>query len=177
MQYVLTEVERMDEQTVEDIEQEAIARVNSWLNENTGEYSGGWSDWSMVGGRWADVPILIYSDENACEFLEALDLIDLKQLSRFNEYFSEFDFPTINSVMVKFGSGQEVEYPEMHQANLYSLTSALKILQGYWTVDSGYYDTIDWTPRTKHLRARLKQAIDNKDTTMIQCLVPVDFHF
>ena len=175
MQYLLTEVERMDDQTTEDIEMEAIARVNSWLNDNTDE--SGWSDWSIVGGRYEEIPILIYSDENACEFLEALDMIDLKQVAQFNEYFAEFDFPTINSLMVKYGNGEDIEYREIHQANLYSLTSALKILQGYWNWSSVFYDTVDWTPKTKHLRARLKQAIDNNDTTMIHCLVPVDFHF
>jgi hypothetical protein len=177
MQYILTEVERMDEQTIEDVEQEAIGQVNSWLNENTGEYSGGWSDWAMVGGRYENVPILVYSDENSCEFLEALDLIDNKQISQFNEYFSEFDFPTVNSLMIKFAAGEPVEYPEMAQANLFSLTSAVNILKGHWTWDSAYYDTIDWTPKTKHLRARLLNAIDKNDNAMLYCLVPVDFHF
>ena len=177
MQYILTEVERMDEQTTEDIEQEAIVQVNSWLDYNTGEYSSGWSDYATVGARWADVPILIYSDENACQFLEALDLIDLKQLSLFNEYFAEFDFPSISSVMTKYSNGEEIDHQELYEANVSSLTSALKIMRGYWTWDSGYYDTIDWTPKTKHFRERLQKAIDNNDTTMIYCLVPVDFHF
>lgn len=179
MQYLLTEVERMDEQTVEDIEQEAISHVNAWLDlEADGNgFVGGWSDGCSVGGRWANVPILIYSDENACEFLEALDIIDLKQRSQFNEYFAEFDFPTINSVMTKYSSGEDVEYREIIEANVSSLSGALKIMNGYWNWDSGYYDTIDYTIKTGALRARLKQAIDNKDTTMIQCLVPVDFHF
>lgn len=179
MQYLLTEVERMDEQTTEDIEQEAIGHVNAWLDMQAdgNGFVGDWSDGCAVGGRWKDVPILIYSDENACEFLEALDMIDLKQVAQFNEYFAEFDFPTINSLMVKFGNGEEIEYPEMHQANLYSLTSALKIMQGYWNWDSAYYDTVDWSPKTKHLRARIKQAIDKNDNAMLYCLVPVDFHF
>ena len=177
MQYIATMVET-DDLSREVIEDYARESVNSWLNDNVGEYNrGSWSDWASVGGRWENIPILIYSDENACEFLEALDLIDLKQISQFNEYFAEFDFPTINSLMIKFGNGETVSHSEMYHANLYSFTSALKIMQGYWNWDSGYYDTINDTIDTDYLRKTLTPTLDKPSEDIVYCLVPVDFHF
>lgn len=179
MQYLATELElELDEEyTDEDIADMARDQVRSWLDSEADEsgFVGGWSDWNEVGGRWSNVPVLIYNDENACEFLEALDLIDLKQLSQFNEYFAEFDFPTINSLMVKYGRGEEVDYQEFYEANVSSLTSALKIMRGYWNWDSGFFDTEDCTVKTSALRGKV--GIDKKQYRSVYCLVPVDFHF
>jgi len=179
MQYLATELELdLDEQhTDEELADMARDQVGEWLNHEAdgSGFVGGWSDWYQVGGRWEDVPVLIYNDDNACSFLEALDLIDQKQLAQFNEYFSEFDFPTINAVMTKYGSGEDVDYREIYEANVTSLSSALKIMRGYWNWDSGFLDTKIGTVNTTYLRKNL--GIDNKQYRSVYCLVPVDFHF
>ena len=179
MQYLATELElELDEEyTEEQLIDIARDEVGEWLNfeSNDSGFVGGWSDWYQVGGRWADVPVLIYNDDNACSFLEALDLIDLKQIAQFNEYFAEFDFPTVNAVMTKYSSGEEVEYREIIEANISSLTGALKIMRGYWNWDSGFFDTEDCTTSTAPLRKKL--GIDKTQYRSVYCLVPVDFHF
>jgi len=179
MQYLATELQLDLEEEYTDEELTALAQeqVGEWLNqEATSEgFIGGWSDWYAVGGRWEDVPVLIYNDDNACEFLEALDLIDLKQLAQFNEYFSEFDFPTINTVMTKYGNGEDVNYGEMVEANVTSLSSALRIMRGHWDWDSGFMDTENGTVKTTYLRKNL--GIDKTQYRSVYCLVPVDFHF
>jgi hypothetical protein len=179
LQYLATELELdlEDEYTDEELKALAKDQVSEWLNnEATSEgFVGDWSDWYAVSGRYEDVPILIYNDDNACEFLEALDLIDLKQLEQFNEYFSEFDFPTVNAVMTKYGNGEDIDYREIYEANITSLSSALKIMRGYWNWDSGFFDTQDCTVKTSYLRKKL--GIDKTAYRSVYCLVPVDFHF
>jgi hypothetical protein len=179
MQYLATELELdLDEQhTDEELADMARDQVESWLaiEADGNGFIGGWSDWNQVGGRWSEVPILIYNDDNACSFLEALDEIDQRQLAQFNEYFTEFDFPTINAVMTKYSNGKNVDYREIYEANITSLSSALKIMRGYWNWDSGYMDTSDCTVKTSYLRKKL--GIDNKQYRSVYCLVPVDFHF
>jgi len=179
MQYLATELElELDEEyTEEDLVDIARDQVREWLNMEADDsgFVGGWSDWHEVGGRWSNVPVLIYNDDNACSFLEALDILDLKQVTQFNEYFAEFDFPTINSLMVKYGSGEPIEYREIYEANVSSLTGALKIMRGYWNWDSGFFDTQDCTTSTAPLRKKL--AIDKTQYRSVYCLVPVDFHF
>lgn len=179
MQYLATELELdlNEEYTDEELTALAQEQVGSWLDmEANGDgFIGGWSDWYAVGGRWSDVPVLIYNDDNACSFLEALDNIDKYQLDEFNKYFSEFDFPTINTLMTKYGSGEDIDYREIYEANVYSLTLALKIMRGYWNHDSGFMDTQDCTVKTSYLRKKL--GIDNKQYRSVYCLVPVDFHF
>lgn len=179
MQYLATELQLdLDEEyTDEELTALAQSQVDVWLSleADSNGFIGDWSDWYQVGGRWSDVPVLIYNDDNACSFLEALDMIDQKQLAQFNEYFSEFDFPTINAVMTKYSNGEDVEYPEIHEANIPSLSGALKIMRGYWNWDSGYMDTIDCTVKTSYLRKNL--GIDKTAYRSVYCLVPVDFHF
>jgi hypothetical protein len=179
MQYLATELELdlEDDTPDEELQELAQAQVSDWLNmEATDEgFVGGWSDWNQVGGRWDGVPVLIYNDDNACSFLEALDNIDKRQLDQFNEYFAEFDFPTINSVMTKYSKGEEVDYQELYVANVSSLSSALKIMRGYWNWDSGFFDTQGYTTKTSALREKL--GIDKTQYRSVYCLVPVDFHF
>ena len=179
LQYLATELELdlEDEYTDEELRALAQEEVGEWLNfEADGNgFIGGWSDWYQVGGRYEDVPILIYNDDNACEFLEALDIIDQKQLAQFNEYFTEFDFPTVNAVMTKYSNGEDVEYREIYEANITSLSCALKIMRGYWNWDSGFFDTEDCTIKTSALRKKL--GIDKTAYRSVYCLVPVDFHF
>jgi len=179
MQYLATELELdlEDEYTDEELTALAQEQVGDWLNmEANGDgFIGGWSDWYQVGGRWSDVPVLIYNDENACSFLEALDNIDKQQLDEFNKYFAEFDFPTINTVMTKYSNGEDVDYREIYEANIGGLSGALKIMRGYWNWDSGYMDTQDCTVKTSALRKKL--GIDKTQYRSVYCLVPVDFHF
>jgi hypothetical protein len=179
MQYLSTELQLdlNEEYTDEELSALAQDQVGEWLNmEADGNgFIGGWSDWYAVGGRYEDVPILIYNDDNACSFLEALDLIDQRQLGQFNEYFGEFDFPTINTLMTKYGNGEDIDYREIYEANVTSLSSALKIMRGYWNWDSGFMDTENCTVKTTYLRKKL--GIDNKQYRSVYCLVPVDFHF
>ena len=179
MQYVATLVELDEPTDLDEVRAIAKDQVGDWLNEWSDEngFVGGWSDWSMVGGRWDEVPILVYTDENACEFLEALDMVDLSQRSIFNEYLAEFDYPTINSLMTKFGAGEEVNNKDIYEANVYSLYQALRILKGYWSYDSKFFDSINDTPQTSYLRKNLLETIDNPDPLVLYCLVPVDFHF
>lgn len=179
MQYLATELELdlEDEYTDEELTALAQNQVGEWLNqEATSEgFIGDWSDWYAVGGRWENVPVLIYNDENACSFLEALDNIDKNQLDEFNKYFSEFDFPTINTLMTKYGNGDTLEFGEIYEANVNSLALALKIMRGYWNWDSGFFDTVDCTVKTEYLRKKL--GIDKTQYRSVYCLVPVDFHF
>ncbi|NBW16743.1 MAG: hypothetical protein EBR82_53075 [Caulobacteraceae bacterium] len=179
MQYLATELELdlEDDTPDEELQELAQAQVSEWLNfeSNDSGFVGGWSDWYQVGGRWADMPVLIYNDDNACSFLSALDEIDKRQLDQFNEYFAEFDFPTVNAVMTKYSNGEEVEYREIYEANVSSLSSALKIMRGYWNWDSGFFDTQDCTVKTAPLRKKL--GIDKTQYRSVYCLVPVDFHF
>jgi hypothetical protein len=179
MQYLATELELDLEEEYTEQELSALAQeqVGTWLNqEETSEgFVGDWSDWYAVGGRWSEVPVLIYNDDNACSFLEALDMIDKKQLDQFNEYFSEFDFPTVNAVMTKYSNGDTLDFGEIYEANIPSLASALKIMRGYWNWDSGYMDTTDSTVKTQYLRKKL--GIDKTQYRSVYCLVPVDFHF
>lgn len=179
MQYLATELELdlEDEYTDEELRALAQDQVGEWLNHEAdgSGFVGGWSDWYQVGGRYEDVPILIYNDDNACEFLEALDMIDQRQMAQFNEYFSEFDFPTVNAVMTKYSNGEDVDYREIYEANITSLSSAIKIMRGYWNWDSGFIDTESSSPKTHYLRKKL--GIDNKQYRSVYCLVPVDFHF
>ncbi len=179
MQYLATELELDLEEEYTEQELTALAQeqVGGWLDmEANGDgFIGGWSDWYAVGGRWSDVPVLIYNDENACSFLEVLDLIDQRQLGQFNEYFAEFDFPTINAVMSKYGNGEDIDYREIYEANITSLSSALKIMRGYWNWDSGFIDTESSSPKTHYLRKKL--GIDKTQYRSVYCLVPVDFHF
>lgn len=181
MQYLSTELQLDPNEEYTDNELKALAQeqVGAWLDmEATGDgFIGNWSDWYAVGGRWSDVPVLIYNDDNACSFLEALDVIDQKQLGQFNEYFSEFDFPTINAVMTKYSNGEDVDYREIYEANISSLSSALKIMRGYWNYDSGFVDTDNSTVKTEYLRKKLLNAIDKPQYRSVYCLVPVDFHF
>ena len=179
MQYLATELQLdlNEEYTDEELKALAQEQVGEWLNMEATEegFVGGWSDWYAVGGRWENVPVLIYNDDNACSFLEALDMIDQRQLEQFNEYFSEFDFPTINAVMTKYSNGDDIDYREIYEANINSLSGALKIMRGYWNWDSGFVDTSDNTVKTSYLRKKL--GIDNKQYRSVYCLVPVDFHF
>jgi hypothetical protein len=179
MQYLATELELdlEEEYTDEELRDLAQSQVGEWLNhEATSEgFIGGWSDWYSVGGRWEDVPVLIYNDDNACSFLEALDEIDKYQLDEFNKYFAEFDFPTINTIMTKYSNGDTLEFGEIYEANIPSLSGALKIMRGYWNWDSGFFDTGDCTVKTSYLREKL--GIDKTQYRSVYCLVPVDFHF
>lgn len=179
MQYLTTELNiGLDENpTEEQLKDLARYQVGNWLNiEADGNgFIGGWSDWYAVGGRWEDVPIEIYNDDNACSFLEKLDSIDKNQLDGFNKYFSEFDFPTINAVMTKYSNGEDVDYREIYEANINSLSGALKIMRGYWNWDSGFFDTDNCTVKTSYLREQL--GIDKTQYRSVYCLVPVDFHF
>jgi hypothetical protein len=179
MQYLATELELdlQDEYTDEELKALAQDQVGEWLNNEAdgSGFVGGWADWYQVGGRWEDVPVLIYNDDNACSFLEALDEIDKYQLDEFNKYFAEFDFPTINTLMTKYGNGEDVDYREIYEANITSLSSALKIMRGYWNWDSGYLDTGISTVKTSALRKNL--GIDKTQYRSVYCLVPVDFHF
>ena len=179
MQYLATELELdlEDEYTDEELRALAQEQVGEWLNHEAdgSGFIGGWSDWYQVGGRWSEVPVLIYNDDNACSFLEALDEIDKCQLDEFNKYFSEFDFPTINAVMTKYSNGDTLEFGEIYEANIPSLSGALKIMRGYWNWDSGYMDTVDCTVKTSYLREKL--GIDKTQYRSVYCLVPVDFHF
>jgi hypothetical protein len=179
MQYLATELELdLDEQhTDEELADMARDQVESWLaiEADGNGFIGGWSDWNQVGGRWEDVPVLIYNDDNACSFLEALDEIDQRQLAQFNEYFTEFDFPTVNAVMTKYSNGEDVDYREIYEANITSLSSAIKIMRGYWNWDSGFIDTESSSPKTHYLRKKL--GIDKTQYRSVYCLVPVDFHF
>ncbi len=179
MQYLATELELDLEEEYTDEELTALAQeqVQGWLDmEANGDgFIGGWSDWYVVGGRWEDVPIEIYNDDNACSFLEALDRIDRNQLDEFNKYFSEFDFPTINTLMTKYGNGEDIDYREIYEANITSLSSAIKIMRGYWNWDSGFIDTESSSPKTHYLRKNL--GIDKTQYRSVYCLVPVDFHF
>jgi hypothetical protein len=179
MQYLATELELDLEEEYTEQELSALAQeqVGSWLDmEATSEgFIGGWSDWYAVGGRWSEVPVLIYNDDNACSFLEALDEIDKYQLDEFNKYFAEFDFPTINTIMTKYSNGDALEFGEIYESNIPSLSSALKIMRGYWNYDSGFFDTSDCTVKTSYLRKKL--GIDKTAYRSVYCLVPVDFHF
>ena len=179
MQYLATELELDLEDEYTDRELIALAKeqVDGWLSmEANGDgFIGGWADYFVVGGRYENVPVEIYNDDNACSFLEALDLIDQKQLGQFNEYFSEFDFPTINAVMTKYSNGEDVNYGEIIEANVNSLAGALKIMRGYWNWDSGFFDTNVGTVKTSYLRKNL--GIDKTQYRSVYCLVPVDFHF
>jgi len=179
MQYLATELELELDEEYTDQQLIALAQeeVREWLlhESDSNGFIGGWSDWHEVGGRWSEVPVLIYNDDNACSFLEALDLIDQKQLAQFNEYFAEFDFPTINAIMTKYSNGDTLEFGEIYEANVSSLSSALKIMRGYWNWDSGFFDTEDCTVKTSYLRKKL--GIDKTAYRSVYCLVPVDFHF
>ena len=179
MQYLATELELDLEEEYTDEELTALAQeqVGLWLDsEATSEgFIGGWSDWYAVGGRWSEVPVQIYNDDNACSFLEALDEIDKYQLDEFNKYFGEFDFPTVNTLMTKYGNGEDIDYREIYEANITSLSSALKIMRGYWNWDSGFFDTVSGTVKTNYLRKNL--GIDKTQYRSVYCLVPVDFHF
>ena len=179
MQYLATELQLDLEEEYTDEELTALAQdqVGEWLNmEANGDgFIGGWSDWYAVGGRWSDVPVQIYNDDNACSFLEILDNIDKQQLDEFNKYFAEFDFPTINTVMTKYSNGEDIDYREIYEANITSLSSALKIMRGYWNYDSGFFDTVSGTVKTNYLRKNL--GIDKTQYRSVYCLVPVDFHF
>jgi hypothetical protein len=181
MQYLATELQLdlNEEYTDEELSALAQEQVGDWLNmEANGDgFIGGWSDWYSVGGRWSDVPVEIYNDDNACSFLEILDNIDKNQLDEFNKYFSEFDFPTINTVMTKYSNGEDVDYREIYEANIGGLSGALKIMRGYWNYDSGFFDTSDCTVKTYYLRKKLLNAIDKPQYRSVYCLVPVDFHF
>jgi hypothetical protein len=77
--------------------------------------------------------------------------------------------------MTRYGNGEDVNYGEMIEANVSSLSSALKIMRGYWNYDSGFFDTQDCTVKTSALRKKL--GIDSKQYRSVYCLVPVDFHF
>ena len=179
MQYLATELQLdlNEEYTDEELKALAQEQVGEWLNMEATEegFVGGWSDWYAVGGRWENVPVLIYNDDNACSFLEALDMIDQRQLEQFNEYFSEFDFPTINAVMTKYSNGEDIDYREIYEANITSLSGALKIMRGYWNWDSGFMDTMSCSVKTEYLREKL--GIDKTQYRSVYCLVPVDFHF
>ena len=179
MQYVATLVELDEPTDLDEVRAIAKDQVGGWLNEWSDEngFVGGWSDWAMVGGRWEDVPVLVYTDETACEFLEALDMVDLSQRSVFNEYLAEFDYPTVHNLMTKYGAGEEINNKDIYEANVYSLYQALRILKGYWSYDSKFFDSINDTPQTSYLRNTLLKGIDKPDPLVLYCLVPVDFHF
>jgi len=76
MQYLAVELELdlEDDTPDEELQELAQAQVSDWLNmEATDEgFVGGWSDWNQVGGRWANVPVLIYNDDNACSFTRSI---------------------------------------------------------------------------------------------------------
>jgi hypothetical protein len=179
MQYVATLVELDEPTDLDEVKEIAKAQVADWLNEWSDEngFVGGWSDWSMVGGRWDEVPILAYTDDTACEFLEALDMVDKVQRDGFNEYLAEFDYPTIHSLMTRYGAGEQLDNGDIYKANVYSLYQALRILKGYWSYDSKFFDSINNTPQTNYLRKTLLETIDKPDPLVVYCLVPVDFHF
>ena len=179
MQYLATELQlELDEEyTDEELRDLAQSQVGEWLNHeaDSNGFIGDWSDWYQVGGRWSEVPVQIYNDDNACSFLEALDEIDKYQLDEFNKYFAEFDFPTINTIMTKYSNGDTLDFGEIYEANIPSLSGALKIMRGYWNWDSGFFDTGDCTVKTSYLRKKL--GIDKTQYRSVYCLVPVDFHF
>ena len=179
LQYLATELELdlEDEYTDEELRALAQDQVGEWLNmEANGDgFIGGWSDWFAVGGRWAELPVEIYNDDNACSFLSILEDIEKRQLDEFNKYFSEFDFPTINTLMTKYSNGESVSEIDIYQASVGSLGSALKIMRGYWNWDSGFFDTTMGTVKTEYLRKNL--GIDKTQYRSVYCLVPVDFHF
>lgn len=179
MQYLATELQLDLEEEYTDSELTALAQsqVGEWLSSeaDSNGFIGDWSDWYAVGGRWENVPVEIYNGDNACSFLETLDGIDQRQLGQFNEYFGEFDFPTINTLMTKYSSGQDVHYSEIYEANVNSLAGALKIMRGYWNWDSAFFDTDNGTVKTQYLRDKL--GIDKTQYRSVYCLVPVDFHF
>lgn len=178
MQYLATELQLDLEEEYTDEELRALAQeeVGIWLDNNANENGYlEWSDWYAVGGRWSHIPVEIYNDDNACSFLSKLEDIEKRQLDQFNEYFGEFDFPTINTLMTKYSSGQTVDYREIYEANVNSLEGALKIMRGYWTWDSGFLDTTGGSPKTDYLREKL--GIDKTQYRSVYCLVPVDFHF
>lgn len=189
LQYVATIVDNGIELDEQELKQEAFQAVKTTLESTlTEEGSTQWYDWFTVGGgRWHskndenswhtpedETDVIVCSEASMPRVLELLDNIDKRQLDEFNKLFGEFDFPTINSLFIKFGSGQPVSFEERWQANLYSLSFALDIISGKWTWNSGFLDLDGWNVDTKHIRQML--GIDKSQFSGVYCLVPVDFH-
>ena len=191
LQYIATIVDTDGmELTEQEIKEQAFSAVKRTLEDTMTEYgSVYWYDWFIVGGgRWHsksdendvwhtpedETDVIVCSEANMPRVLELLDNIDKKQIDEFNTLFGEFDFPTINSLFVKFGKGEPVSYEERWLANVYSLKFALDMFTGKWNWNSGFLDLDGWNTDTQHIRQML--GIDKSQFSGVYCLVPVDFH-
>ena len=90
-----------------------------------------------------------------------------------NRYLEQINFDKFQSDMVDYISNSGIPSNERFDLNSYYFKKAGDMLMDYYTPDSYFYDLVEYTAHMGYLQERL----DNPDTSMLQFLVPVDFHY
>lgn len=169
--------------TAED-KQDAYSKVVTYLEPSDEGYrQADWSDWHVVGGgRWnskgsqydnSDSDVISYSEDKD-KFDEAIAGVRKSRINEMNRLMEHVNTDKFISDMVDYiSNGGEIEQKQRYDLNSYYVKSAAKLLQGYWTPDSYFYDMDEHVGSFDYLKERL----DNPDTAAKQYLVPVDFHF
>jgi hypothetical protein len=173
-----------------DSKQQAFDKVVVALSREDGYTPADWSDWHVVGGgRWSsnankennlmagynDDPtdVLGFSEDKE-KFQEALVSVGKFKAHAMSRAIKEFKPDKFISDMVDYASeGGRLEYNGDTIMNAYTIKEAAEMLMGGWTPDSGFYDLEENIAEATYLKERL----DKPEQSVLQYLVPVDFHF
>ena len=163
-----------------DNAQEAFDIVESRLSSEDGEKFVEWSDWHVVGGgRWSQSQYEDSSDTiisyatDPTGFTKAIEDVRKWRIDEMNRYLEQINFDKFQSDMVDYISNSGIPSNERFDLNSYYFKKAGDMLMDYYTPDSYFYDLVEYTAHMGYLQERL----DNPDTSMLQFLVPVDFHY
>lgn len=159
-----------------DDREEAIALAEAFANEQS------WSDWNQI--HIDDVESVISYKDNPTKFVEqkeqackwtqetitqAVELygdISLRELLTNPKY----DFSSFNQPVNELTKEQRDKYLEESLA-VFKATRAFEVLNGRYTSDVMFYDTIEYTANPKWVNERVGSNPDR------QWIVIVDYHF
>jgi hypothetical protein len=169
---------------VSESPEQAYYDVKSKFDEmySESEGLGGWSDWYVVGGgRWNSNPANQYEDSwnDVVAFSNAPDKFRSivqnaletrsEEMGRIRERLELDRFISLVDTFIESkGSMSDEDRFDMVP---YYVSSAAKMLNGYWNQDSYFFDLANFTTTPKYMLDSLDKGIEN------WYLVPVDFHF
>lgn len=173
----------------EDV-QEAFDYVESELSDE-GENFADWSDWYVVGGgRWnvkegdkweeaykvGKTNMVISYAENPDLFRQTLADIRKSRMNALRSSMDNINLDKFTSDMVDYisNSGSLPEDVRYGDLNSYYILSAIKMIRGYYTPNSYFYDLVSYNGDCIDY---VEQRIDNPEVSKLQYLVPVDFHY
>jgi hypothetical protein len=173
LQYIAVEVEDQ----LEDPQQEAMQKVESFLQSEMGgnEYAtNSWYDWFIIGGGrfvegdpYASSPNHIVPSTNKDVFVQTITDCLTSRKREFTDYRASFDKSEIdlNAKLDSYTGVMDYSF------DLYPLAKMIDMLQGQWDYNSYFFDMEAFSTNPKYVLDKIEN--DNKNIY----LVPIDFHF